>query len=239
MRTKSSFVKGSSSTRMGKRPCSSGIRSDGLETWKAPAAMNRMWSVRTMPYLVVTVEPSTMGRRSRCTPSRDTSGPWLRSRPAILSSSSRKMMPEFSNPADGLAHRLVDVHELLGLLLDEEPPRLADLDPALARPAPRHEVREHVLDVDPDLLHALAGEHLEHGPRLRLHVHLDHPLVELARPELGRACRGSRPARRRGTPLRGCRSRRLPPGAAAARGRGAGPRPALPPARAPPRPSPP
>ena len=49
-----------------------------------------------MPYLVVTVEPSTMGRRSRCTPSRDTSGPWAPSRPATLSSSSRKMMPESS-----------------------------------------------------------------------------------------------------------------------------------------------
>ena len=32
----------SSSTRIGKRPCSSGIRSDGFETWNAPAAMNRM-----------------------------------------------------------------------------------------------------------------------------------------------------------------------------------------------------
>ena len=37
----------SSSTRIGKRPCSSGIRSDGLEIWKAPAAMNRTWSVLT------------------------------------------------------------------------------------------------------------------------------------------------------------------------------------------------
>ncbi len=43
--------------------------------WKAPEAMNKMWSVRTMPYLVVTVVPSTMGKRSRCTPSRETSGP--------------------------------------------------------------------------------------------------------------------------------------------------------------------
>ena len=96
MRTKSPRVKGSSSTRMGKRPCSSGMRSEGFATWKAPAAMNRMWSVRTIPYLVVTVEPSTMGRRSRCTPCRETSGPCPPSRPAILSSSSRKMMPEFS-----------------------------------------------------------------------------------------------------------------------------------------------
>src|SRR5438309_767936 len=68
----------------------------GVETWKAPAAMKRMWSVRTIPYLVVTVEPSTMGRRSRCTPSRDTSGPCAPSLLAILSSSSRKTMPESS-----------------------------------------------------------------------------------------------------------------------------------------------
>ena len=34
-----------SSTRIGRRPCSSGSRSDGLATWKAPEAMNRMWSV--------------------------------------------------------------------------------------------------------------------------------------------------------------------------------------------------
>src|SRR5581483_4386713 len=49
MRMKSSTVSDFSSTRMGKRPCSSGMRSLGLETWKAPAAMKRMWSVRTMP----------------------------------------------------------------------------------------------------------------------------------------------------------------------------------------------
>ena len=62
---KSSAVRGCSSTLMGKRPCISGIRSEGLDTWKAPEAMKRMWSVRTMPYLVVTVVPSTSGSRSR------------------------------------------------------------------------------------------------------------------------------------------------------------------------------
>jgi hypothetical protein len=93
IRMKSPSVSDFSSTRMGKRPCSSGIMSLGLETWKAPAAMNRMWSVRTKPCRVLTVVPSTMGRMSRCTPSRLTSGPWPDSRPAILSISSRKMMP--------------------------------------------------------------------------------------------------------------------------------------------------
>ncbi len=93
MRTKSSVVSDFSSTRIGKRPCSSGIRSDGLDTWKAPEAMNRMWSVLTMPYLVDTVEPSTSGSRSRCTPSRDTSAPCVPDWRATLSISSMNTMP--------------------------------------------------------------------------------------------------------------------------------------------------
>src|SRR3546814_7934420 len=44
MRTKSWAVSESSSTRMGKRPCNSGIRSDGRDRWKAPEAMNKMRS---------------------------------------------------------------------------------------------------------------------------------------------------------------------------------------------------
>jgi glutaryl-CoA dehydrogenase len=47
--TKSASVSDFSSTRMGNLPCSSGIRSLGLDTWIAPAAMNRMWSVRSIP----------------------------------------------------------------------------------------------------------------------------------------------------------------------------------------------
>ncbi len=42
IRTNSALPSASSSTRIGKRPCSSGMRSDGFETWNAPAAMNRM-----------------------------------------------------------------------------------------------------------------------------------------------------------------------------------------------------
>ena len=82
-----------SSTRIGRRPCSSGIRSDGLLRWNAPEAMNRMWSVLTMPCLVDTVQPSTSGSRSRCTPSRDTSAPCCSLRLVTLSSSSRNTMP--------------------------------------------------------------------------------------------------------------------------------------------------
>ena len=49
MRSKSAGVSASSSTRIGRRPCSSGMRSAGRDMWNAPEAMNRMWSVRTMP----------------------------------------------------------------------------------------------------------------------------------------------------------------------------------------------
>ncbi len=59
--------------------------------------MNSTWSVLTTPYLVVTDEPSTMGNRSRWTPSRDTSGPPPDERePATLSISSMKTMPDCS-----------------------------------------------------------------------------------------------------------------------------------------------
>ena len=98
--TKSASVRLRSSTRMGKRPCSSGMRSLGLAVWNAPEAMKSMWSVLTGPYLVVTVEPSTMGSRSRCTPARLTSAPPRAPPPppsratATLSISSMKTMPD-------------------------------------------------------------------------------------------------------------------------------------------------
>ena len=75
MRTKSCSVSESSSTRMGNRPWNSGIRPEGLDEWNAHAEINRIWSVLTMPYRVLMEDPSTIGNKSRCTPSRDTSGP--------------------------------------------------------------------------------------------------------------------------------------------------------------------
>src|SRR4029077_11604072 len=93
MRTKSPTFSESSSTRIGNRPCSSGIRSEGLERLNAPEAMNSTWSVFTGPYLVATVEPSTSGSRSRCTPSRETSAPRVSWRRVTLSISSMNTMP--------------------------------------------------------------------------------------------------------------------------------------------------
>ena len=97
IRTKSASPSAPSSTRSGNRPCSSGIRSDGFVVLNAPAAMKRIWSVCTGPYFVITVDPSTIGSSPRCTPSRLTSGPpTAPCRPAILSISSMKMIPDCS-----------------------------------------------------------------------------------------------------------------------------------------------
>ena len=96
-----------------------------------------------------------MGRRSRCTPSRETSGPWAPSRPAILSSSSRKTMPESSTRRMAWLTASSTSTSFWASSWAEEPPRLADLEPPPAG-LPGHEVGQHVLDVHADLFHALA-----------------------------------------------------------------------------------
>ena len=88
---------GSSSTRIGKRPCSSGIRSLGLATWNAPAAMNSTWSV---------LHRAVLGRHRRALDdrqqvalhalARDVGAVRARACVAILSISSMKTMPAFS-----------------------------------------------------------------------------------------------------------------------------------------------
>ena len=96
IRLKSSLCRESSSTRRGNRPWSSGIKSLGAATLKAPAAMNRIWVVSTTPHFVFTFEPSTIGRMSRCTPSLETSWPPCPPFTAILSISSIKIIPDCS-----------------------------------------------------------------------------------------------------------------------------------------------
>ena len=53
---KSSFPSAVSSTLFGNLPCNSGRRSEGFDTWKAPDATNKMWSVLIEPYFVDTVD---------------------------------------------------------------------------------------------------------------------------------------------------------------------------------------
>ena len=155
MRTKSLTVSECSSTRMGKRPCSSGMRSLGLETWKAPAAMKRMWSVETMPYLVLTVVPSTMGRMSRCTPSRRDVGAVA----AFASGDLVDLVEEDDagvfDALDGEARDLVHVDEAALFFLDEVVEGLDDLHLALLG-ALAEEAGEHVLEVDVHVFRALG-----------------------------------------------------------------------------------
>mmetsp|Transcript_12895 Transcript_12895/g.35140 ORF Transcript_12895/g.35140 Transcript_12895/m.35140 type:complete len:252 (-) Transcript_12895:645-1400(-) len=83
---------------MGSRPCSSAIRSEGLQEWNAPEHMKRMWSVLTFPCFVWTVDPSMIGSRSRCTPS-ELGSPVLKEVErllTILSISSMKTIPSCS-----------------------------------------------------------------------------------------------------------------------------------------------
>ena len=61
---KSSSFSAFNSTLIGNLPCSSGNKSDGLANWKAPEAINKMWSVLIGPCLVLTVVPSIKGNKS-------------------------------------------------------------------------------------------------------------------------------------------------------------------------------
>ena len=136
-----------------------------------------------MPYFVLTVVPSTIGRMSRCTPSRLTSGPWPPSRPAILSISSMKMMPACSTRSTAVARDAVHVDQLLLFFLREVLERLGHLHPPLLRLA-LEEARQHVLEVDVDFLDRRPGDDLERGKRFLADVDLDDARVEAAGAQL-------------------------------------------------------
>ena len=149
MRRKSSRVSAFSSTRIGSRPCSSGSRSEGLATWKAPEAMNSTWSVFTGPCLVDTVVPSISGSRSRCTPSRETSPPM---RPRVGARADLVDLVEEHDAvvldrADRLADDGVALDQLVALLGDQHVVAVLHGDAArLGAPAER--LAEHVADID-------------------------------------------------------------------------------------------
>ena len=229
---------------MGKRPWSSGMRSAGLLTWKAPAAMNRTWSVFTGPYLVVTVLPSTMGRMSRCTPSRLTSGPPPRAAPsrlAILSISSMKMIPLDS--ARSSASRLTRSWSTSRPASSWARRSSASGTVTLRAPGAGHAGHgaEQLGEVDADLLHPLPGEVAEEGGPGVGDVDLHRPVVEGAGAELGpellalgvaeasgRRGRGGE-AHRPGAAAWGCRGRAArPAGPRRPRGPGSGPWPSPP-----------
>src|SRR5581483_127653 len=137
--------------------------------------MKRMWSVRTKPKRVFTVVPSTIGRMSRWTPSRETSGPWPDSRPAILSISSRKIIPEDSTRSSAARatvsmsiRRSLFSHQVFHRFIDAHFAPLA---------APLKQIAEHVLHVNAHLFDAHWPGKFNRRKVLFAHFHLDQTVV--------------------------------------------------------------
>ena len=174
--------------------------------WNAPAAMNRMWSVFTGPYLVMTVLPSTIGSRSRCTPCRRhvRAVPLAARLPATLSISSRKTMPDCSTRSIAVRVDLVLVDQLLGLLREQHLARLARRSAAGSR-ACSGSIFSNMFWNSTSISIAGVAEHADDG-RPVLDADLDRPVFQLARPRAARAaCRasaGAWPGLRRRRPWR-------------------------------------
>src|SRR6056297_350556 len=123
-----------------------------------------------------------MGRRSRCTPSRDISGPLPPppSLPVTLSISSRKIIPDCSTfsiaslTTFSISTRRWASSWTSSSMASETltfrffPPPL----PGMKLPRISH--------VDPHLLHAGVGEDLHHGHGLVLDLHVHVALIQLA-----------------------------------------------------------
>ena len=86
--------------------------------------MNRMWSVFTGPYLVATVVPSTSGSRSRCTPSRDDAGAHAAFARGDLVDLVEEDDAVVLDRFERLAHDLVLVEQLVGLVVDQQRRRI-------------------------------------------------------------------------------------------------------------------
>ena len=83
------------------------------------------------------------------------------------------------HPVHRDALHLVHIDQALLLFLDQVLHRVADLHlPLLGLLA--EDVRQHVLDVDAHLLHALVGDDLERRHALLADVEFNHALIELA-----------------------------------------------------------
>ena len=147
--------------------------------------MNRTWSVFTIPCFVLTVVPSTSGRRSRWTPSRETSGPpRAPSLPAILSISSRKTMPGLLRAPHGLLGHGRLVGQRVGLARHEKRPRVGHGQLHLLLLLRAEEIREHAREVDPHLLDALRRHDGDLRRPFVRHLELDLPRLVLAVPEV-------------------------------------------------------
>ena len=178
MRTKSASVGGLSSTRIGKRPCSSGIRSEGLETWNAPAATNRTWSVFTMPYFVDVGSFDDRQQVALHPFSRDVGSAPLPALAGDLVDLVEEDDPHGLDALQRVGGDVLEVDQLLQLLLEQDATRLAHLHRALLLPLRKH-VLQHLGEVLHPLGRALRDHHVEHVRPLLGHLDLHLAPLEL------------------------------------------------------------
>ena len=134
--------------------------------------------MRTIPYFVVTVVPSTNGSRSRCTPWRETSAPWVSWRLAILSISSRNTMPFCSTAVSAFA--LISSSLTSFAASSSVSVFSASATVILRQLAPRAaHLLEHALQLARQVLHAGRCHDL-HLRRQQRDLDLDFLVVELA-----------------------------------------------------------
>ena len=124
------------------------------------------------PYLVITVEPSTIGKMSRCTPSREMSGPPPCSLPAILSISSIKMIPDCSTRLNRFLGHLIHVDQLLSSSCWIKILRASRTGSLRFFVRFGKELSQQLLHVDAHLFHAGAGKQSNIGD-LVLHLDFD------------------------------------------------------------------
>jgi len=173
------------------------------------------------PYFVVTVEPSTIGRRSRCTPSATRRAP--APLPAAICPARQEDDPRVSRPGGPPGPPPRPRRPASGLLLGQQPPASPTLTRRRrVRPGIRCESMSLRLIPTPP---CLPRDTSKHRPGL-LHVHLDGPVVELSGAKLSPELVPGGVARGVGLHLLEVRSRRTPGTTGPAGDRGGAPRPA-------------
>ncbi len=120
---------------------------------------------------------------SRCTPSREMSGPWPPSRPAILSISSRKMMPDFSTRSTATRFTWsMSISRCSSSCTRYSKASLTFIFRFLVRWP--NKPGKNVLEVDVHLFQALVGDDLEARHVPLAHIDLHRAIVQLALAEL-------------------------------------------------------
>ena len=119
-----------------------------------------------------------IGRISRCTPSRETSGPWpgfaARDLIDLVDEDNSHLLGAF----DGHAGDLIHIEQFVLFFLDQIFKRVGDRHLALFLLLPEH-AGKHVFQIDVHLLDALVGDDFKRRHRAFAYFDVDHALIEL------------------------------------------------------------